>query len=133
MIGLESSYGPDYDTTPTEEEAKSPIVGQHDIRLLRAVAKSAGVSLGDILEIELQLYNFQPGQVGGLDREFLFANRLDDKLCSYSALHGLLSSAHTSLKKTRPIVLLSMLWRCLMMKKLAARFAKVLEVPYSSQ
>lgn len=93
LIGLESSYAADYDKTPTEDEARSPVIKNHDIRLLRAVATSAGVALGDILRVELQLYNFQPGQLGGLDREFIFAPRIDDKLCVYSSLHGLLASA----------------------------------------
>lgn len=102
LIGLESSYGSDYDFKPTKEESKSPIIGKHDIRLLRAVAKTAGVELGDIQQIELQLYNFQSGQLGGLDREFIFASRLDDKLCLYAALHGLIKSAHMSFEKDSP-------------------------------
>lgn len=93
LIGLESSYGSDYDLEPSDEEKKSPIVHDHDIRLLRAVAEAAdGISVGSILRAELQLYNFQPGQLGGLEREFIFAPRLDDKLCVYASLHGLLAS-----------------------------------------
>lgn len=102
LIGLESSYGSNYDKTPTSDEARSPVVGKHDIRLLRAIAKNAGVSLGDILQVELQLYNFQPGQLGGLDREFIFAPRLDDKLCLYAALQGLLESTGSSFAKDSP-------------------------------
>lgn len=90
IIGLQSADVPE----PTEEELKSPVVGMHDIRVLRAVAKEAGVSLSDILEVELQLYDFHSGVLGGLDREFLICGRMDDKLCVYTALYGLLKAKH---------------------------------------
>lgn len=87
IIGLQSEVEP-----PTEKEKESPVYNKHDLRLLRAIAKQAGVALEDVLEVELQLYDFQPGTLGGLDREFLIAGRLDDKLCSYAALYGLIES-----------------------------------------
>lgn len=88
IIGLQDEDTPE----PSEAERRSPVVGSHDIRVLRAVARAAGVELGDILEVELQLYDFHSGVLGGLDREFLICGRLDDKLCTYAALHGLLES-----------------------------------------
>ena len=39
------------------------------------------------------MYDSQPAQVGGLDKEFIFAARVDDKICSWAALHGLLESS----------------------------------------
>lgn len=88
IIGLQ-----DDDVPPaTEEEKTSPVVGMHDIRVLRAIAKQAGVPLANILEVELQLYDFQSGVLGGLDKEFLIAGRLDDKLCVYTSLYGLLEA-----------------------------------------
>lgn len=45
---------------------------------------------------ELELFDTQPAQLGGLDKEFIFAGRIDDKLCSYSALEGLLESSSSS-------------------------------------
>lgn len=90
IIGLDSedSEVPE----PTEDEQESPVVGFHDIRVLRAVASAAGVAVADILEVELQLYDFHSGVLGGLDREFLICGRIDDKLCTYAALHGLLDA-----------------------------------------
>ncbi|KAF5101536.1 hypothetical protein D0Z00_000811 [Geotrichum galactomycetum] len=87
IIGLQTEVEP-----ATEKEKESPVYGKHDLRLLRAIAKQAGVALEDVLEVELQLYDSQPGTLGGLDREFLIAGRLDDKLCSYAALYGLIES-----------------------------------------
>lgn len=99
LIGLESSFSEDYNKTPTSSESKSPLIGKHDIRLLRAISKAAGVELNQILQLELQLYDFQQGRLGGLSKEFIFAPRLDDKLCVYAALHGLLASAETAFKE----------------------------------
>jgi aminopeptidase I len=45
---------------------------------------------------ELELFDTQPAQLGGLDKEFIFAGRIDDKLCSYSALEALLASSSST-------------------------------------
>ncbi len=43
-----------------------------------------------IINWELELFDSQPATVGGLDKEFIFAGRIDDKLCSWAAFQGLL-------------------------------------------
>lgn len=83
---------------PTEEEKKSPMVGKHSLRLLRALAREAGVKVSDILEVDLQLYDTHPATLAGLDREFLFAPRIDDKACTFTALTAL-SEASDELAK----------------------------------
>lgn len=88
IIGLQDDHVPE----PTDEEKQSPVVGAHDIRVLRAVCKQAGVKLSSVQAVELELYDFQSGVLGGLDQEFLICGRLDDKLCSYAAVRGLLES-----------------------------------------
>lgn len=45
-----------------------------------------------IVNWELELYDTQPAQVGGIDKEFIFAGRIDDKLCSFAAFEALLES-----------------------------------------
>ncbi|KAK5631002.1 hypothetical protein RRF57_006717 [Xylaria bambusicola] len=45
-----------------------------------------------IVNWELELFDLQPATVGGMDKEFIFAGRIDDKLCSWAAFHGLLAS-----------------------------------------
>ncbi len=41
---------------------------------------------------ELELFDTQPATQGGIDGEFIFAGRIDDKLCSFAALEALLAS-----------------------------------------
>lgn len=62
-------------------------------RLVRVIAKQMGITdLSTIINWELELFDTQPAQVGGLEKEFIFAGRVDDKLCCYSALEALLAS-----------------------------------------
>ena len=42
---------------------------------------------------DLELFDIQPATVGGLSKEFIFGGRIDDKLCSYSAIQALIRSA----------------------------------------
>jgi aminopeptidase I len=42
---------------------------------------------------ELEMFDSQSAQLGGLDGEFIFAGRLDDKLCSWAAIESLLASS----------------------------------------
>ncbi|KAF5092856.1 hypothetical protein D0Z00_004373 [Geotrichum galactomycetum] len=90
IIGLVGEGEPD---EPTEAEKKSPLFGKHSIKLLRVIAKNIGVAVEDILDFDLELFDTQFGTVGGLDKELLFCPRIDDKICSYAALHGFLESA----------------------------------------
>lgn len=45
-----------------------------------------------IINWELELFDTQPAQLGGLDKEFIFAGRIDDKLCSFAAIEALIAS-----------------------------------------
>lgn len=38
------------------------------------------------------MYDTQPACVGGIDKEFIFAGRVDDKLCSWAAVQALIGS-----------------------------------------
>ncbi|KAL1644456.1 vacuolar aminopeptidase 1 [Diplodia intermedia] len=72
-------------------------------RLVKAIAKELGITdYSTIVNWELELFDTQPAQVGGIDKEFIFAGRVDDKLCSWAAVQALLnsSSAETSATDT---------------------------------
>ncbi|KAL9124891.1 MAG: hypothetical protein Q9217_005828 [Psora testacea] len=72
-------------------------------RLVKAIAGELDIQdYGQIINWELELFDAQAAQLGGLDKEFIFAGRLDDKLCSFSAIEALIASSshssHSSLK-----------------------------------
>jgi aminopeptidase I len=48
-----------------------------------------------IVNWELELYDTQPAQLGGLDHEFIFAGRIDDRLCAFAAIEALVASSDT--------------------------------------
>ena len=63
-------------------------------RLLQLIASALGVAdYSNVLSWELELFDTQLAQVGGMDKELIFAPRIDDKLCSWAALEGLIESA----------------------------------------
>jgi aminopeptidase I len=67
-------------------------------RLVRAIANELGIKsneYGNIVNWELELFDVQPATVGGLDKEFIFAGRVDDKLCSWAAIQALIDAQST--------------------------------------
>lgn len=63
-------------------------------KLVKLITSELGLkSSADIVNWELELFDLQPATVGGLDKEFIFAGRIDDKLCSWAALQGLLCAS----------------------------------------
>jgi aminopeptidase I len=63
-------------------------------RLVRAIASQLGIKdYTSIVNWELELFDVQPAQLGGIDKEFIFAGRIDDKLCCFAAIEALLASS----------------------------------------
>ena len=63
-------------------------------RLVQAIASELGIEdHSTIVNWELELFDTQPAQLGGLSKEFIFAPRIDDKLCSFSAIEALVASS----------------------------------------
>ena len=64
-------------------------------RLVKAIGNALGLNAttyGNIINWELELFDIQPATVGGLDKEFIFAGRVDDKLCSWAAIQALIEA-----------------------------------------
>lgn len=62
--------------------------------LVKVIGNAIGLTkstYGNIVNWELELFDIQPATVGGLNKEFVFAGRLDDKLCSWAAMQALIS------------------------------------------
>ncbi|PNY23897.1 Vacuolar aminopeptidase 1 [Tolypocladium capitatum] len=90
IIGLESPGDADADALLGPAGS---FVNTQPPRLVKLIAKQLRIkSYGSILNWELELYDSQPAQTCGIDREFITAGRIDDKLCSWAALMGLLAA-----------------------------------------
>lgn len=94
IIGLDNS-----DISGAEAPAAEPLgpvgsfAASQPPKLLKLISSELGLgSPSDIVDWELELFDSQPAQTGGLDREFIFAGRIDDKLCSWAALTALLEA-----------------------------------------
>lgn len=97
IIGLDNS-----DAGSTDEFANLTLGGVGSFsatqppKLVRAIAGELGIQdYSSIVNWELELFDIQPATVGGLDKEFIFAGRIDDKLCSWAAMEGLLASSYS--------------------------------------
>ncbi|KAH8732067.1 aminopeptidase I zinc metalloprotease-domain-containing protein [Phaeosphaeriaceae sp. PMI808] len=72
-------------------------------RLVKAISNEMGITdYSSIINWELELFDTQPAQTGGLEKEFIFAGRIDDKLCSWAAVQALLNS-HSTLSTSSQI------------------------------
>jgi aminopeptidase I len=58
-----------------------------------------------IVNWELELFDVQPAQLGGLSKEFIFAGRIDDKLCSWAAIQALLNTTTSSSSQIKLVAL----------------------------
>lgn len=106
IIGLEDSEELDGNADPF---SKPPLVGStsgqattftatQPPRLVRVIANELGIkasNYSDIVNWELELFDVQPATVGGIDKEFIFAGRVDDKLCSWAAIQALIEADAT--------------------------------------
>lgn len=93
IVGLDNS-----DLTGKKEASLNlpagTFVAKQPERLVKAIAGELGVQeYTSIVNWELELFDIQPAQLGGLDKEFIFAGRIDDKLCCFAAIEALLASS----------------------------------------
>ncbi|KAK5953421.1 vacuolar aminopeptidase 1 [Knufia fluminis] len=97
IIGIDNSdLYPEQASRRSESESKikaGTFASTQPPKLVEAICGSMGISdYSSIVNWELELFDVMPAQVGGLDHEFIFAGRIDDKLCCFAAVEGLLAS-----------------------------------------
>ncbi|KAI1462404.1 aminopeptidase I zinc metalloprotease-domain-containing protein [Annulohypoxylon moriforme] len=94
IIGLDNSDISSSTTTPAQPLGPAgSFAATQPPRLVKTISKELGIEdYSQIVNWELELFDLQPATVGGLDKEFIFAGRIDDKLCSWAAFEGLLAS-----------------------------------------
>ena len=97
IIGLDNSDL----SSATADASAAPLGGQGSFastqppKLVKLIAKELDITdYSTILNWELELFDSQPAAVGGMDKEFIFAGRIDDKLCSWAAFMALLHAKH---------------------------------------
>ena len=62
-------------------------------KLIKAIAGEIGLQdYKQIVNWDLELFDTQPATVGGLAKDFIFAGRIDDKMCAWAAVQALLQS-----------------------------------------
>ena len=66
--------------------------GEESDSFLKLIASEAGVSVEDILDTDLFLYNRMPAVSLGLNNEFIASGRLDDLQCAFASLKGFLQA-----------------------------------------
>ncbi|KAI0380859.1 aminopeptidase I zinc metalloprotease-domain-containing protein [Hypomontagnella monticulosa] len=94
IIGLDNSDVASSNAKPVEPLGlPGSFTASQPPRLVQLISQELGIKdYSQIVNWELELFDLQPATVGGMDREFIFAGRIDDKLCSWAALQGLLAS-----------------------------------------
>jgi len=100
IIGLDNSDI----ARSTEESWKPALLGGEGAftstqpeRLVKAISNELSIKdYSSIVNWELELFDIQPAQLGGLEKEFIFAGRIDDKVCSWAAIQALINSTDSS-------------------------------------
>ena len=67
--------------------------------LVKAISKALrgdSKSYAQIVNWELEAYDVQPSTIGGINREFIYGGRIDDKLCSWAAMQALITETDTA-------------------------------------
>jgi len=68
------------------------IAGKHHPLFIKLLEDELGCAAGDILDVELCFADYEPGRIGGVFDEYIFAPRLDNLCCCYGALKGLIDA-----------------------------------------
>ncbi|KAF8470834.1 putative vacuolar aminopeptidase 1 [Kalaharituber pfeilii] len=94
VIGIESSVEALEQHMKAHNTLDGCFASTQPPKLVQLIANELGISdYSTIITWELELFDTQPGVTGGMNKEFIFAPRIDDKLCSWAALEGLIEAA----------------------------------------
>ncbi|KAK6354547.1 hypothetical protein TWF696_003690 [Orbilia brochopaga] len=101
IIGLEGAarkFTTDVDSLDNSDSILAPkpnsFASTQPPRLVELISKRLSIKdASRIVDWELELYDTQPAALIGLDQELLSACRIDDKICSWAALEGLIYAA----------------------------------------
>ncbi|ESZ98178.1 putative Vacuolar aminopeptidase 1 [Sclerotinia borealis F-4128] len=109
--GSSSSSSPNEFQTSHISGAKSSFISTQPPKLVTLIAKELGVeNKENIINWELELFDTQPAQLGGLDKDLIFSGRIDDKVCSWSTIEALLSNSTSEESKSSGIISMAALF-----------------------
>ncbi|KAF7868436.1 hypothetical protein EAF04_004968 [Stromatinia cepivora] len=109
IIGLDnsdaSSSSPETFQTSAISGAKSTFISTQPPKLVNLIAKELGIESKEaIINWELELFDTQPAQLGGLEKDLIFSGRIDDKVCSWSSIEALISSSSSEESESSGII-----------------------------
>ncbi|CAG7926566.1 unnamed protein product [Penicillium olsonii] len=93
VIGIDNSDL--FETAKTESNSiqYGKFASTQPEKLVKIISKELGITdYSTIVNWELELFDTQPAQLGGLEKDMIFAGRIDDKLCCYAAQEALIAS-----------------------------------------
>ncbi len=76
-----------------EQGAERLLAGRHSPLVLEKIAQQLQISVDQILDVELNLYDVQPATLGGMQSEFLYSARLDNLATCFVAIQALVAHA----------------------------------------
>lgn len=65
---------------------------RHHPYIVEVIAEHAGVSVSDVVDFEMLLYDTQESCIGGIHEEFIYSARLDNLEMTYCSVKGLIES-----------------------------------------
>lgn len=95
ILGLDNSDLESSSAQPAQD-ALGPagsFVATQPPKLVKLIASELGLKdHAQIVNWELELFDLQPSTVAGIDKDLITGGRIDDKLCSWAAMEGLLAA-----------------------------------------
>ncbi|KAI1344289.1 peptidase [Xylariaceae sp. FL0016] len=83
----------------TSDETFQPLkdmADRHHPYILELIAENAGVTVDDVVDFEMVLYDTQKSCLGGLNEEFIYSARLDNLNMTYCSVMGLIESVKSA-------------------------------------
>ncbi|KAJ6097559.1 hypothetical protein N7499_001933 [Penicillium canescens] len=97
VIGIDNSDLFEHSKTETSDVKFGKFTSTQPEKLVKIISKELGITdCSTIVNWELELFDTQPAQLGGLEKEMIFAGRIDDKLCCYAAQEALIASSDST-------------------------------------